>query len=101
MKEERSAELFAKAQRFMPGGVNSPVRAFRNVGRIPRFIKKAKGARIFDEDGNEYYCLYWEGEGEYNLDFSEGFCVKGEDTADFLRETFIPGRSLFRCISLR
>lgn len=61
MKEERSAELFAKAQRFMPGGVNSPVRAFRNVGRIPRFIKKAKGARIFDEDGNEYidYVCSW------------------------------------------
>lgn len=41
---------------------------------------------LYDKDGNEYYCLYWEGEGEYNLDFSEGFCVKGEDTADFLRE---------------
>ena len=41
---------------------------------------------LYDKDGNEYYCLYWEGEGEYNLDFSEGFCVKGEDTAEFLRE---------------
>lgn len=41
---------------------------------------------LYDKDGNEYYCLYWEGEGEYNLDFSKGFCVKGEDTADFLRE---------------
>ena len=61
MKEERSAALFEKAQNFMPGGVNSPVRAFRNVGRIPRFIKKANGARIFDEDGNEYidYVCSW------------------------------------------
>ena len=41
---------------------------------------------LYDKDGKEYYCLYWEGEGEYNLDFSEGFCVKGEDTAEFLRE---------------
>lgn len=41
---------------------------------------------LFDGDGNEYYCLYWEGEGEYKLDFSKGFCVKGEDTAKFLRE---------------
>lgn len=41
---------------------------------------------LFDSDGNEYYCLYWEGEGEYRLDLSEGFCVKGEDTAKFLRE---------------
>ncbi len=41
---------------------------------------------LYDKDGNEYYCLYWEGEGEYNLDFSEGFCVKGEDTVEFLRE---------------
>ena len=41
---------------------------------------------LYDKDGNEYYCLYWEGEGEYNLDFSEGFCVRGEDTAEFLRE---------------
>lgn len=41
---------------------------------------------LFDSDGNEYYCLYWEGEGEYRLDLSEGFCVKGKDTAKFLRE---------------
>ena len=41
---------------------------------------------LYDKDKNEYYCLYWEGEGEYSLDFSEGFCVKGEETAEFLRE---------------
>ncbi len=44
---------------------------------------------LYDENGNEYYCLYWEGEGGYNLDFSEGFCVKGGDTADFLREKLL------------
>jgi len=41
---------------------------------------------LYDENGNEYYCLYWEGEGSAKLDISKGFCVKGEDTAEFLRE---------------
>lgn len=49
-----SAELFARAQRVIPGGVNSPVRAFKSVGMTPPFIKRAKGARIVDADGNEY-----------------------------------------------
>lgn len=44
---------------------------------------------LFDEDGNEYYCLYWEGEGGPSYDMSEGFCVKGRDTADFLREKLL------------
>ena len=50
----RSAELFERAQRVLPGGVNSPVRAFRAVGGIPRFIKKASGALLTDVDGKEY-----------------------------------------------
>ena len=50
----RSAELFAAAQRHIPGGVNSPVRAFRNVGGEPFFVTRAEGARIWDVDGNEY-----------------------------------------------
>jgi glutamate-1-semialdehyde 2,1-aminomutase len=50
----RSRELFARAQRSIPGGVNSPVRAFKGVGGTPLFIKKAKGAYLFDEDGNKY-----------------------------------------------
>lgn len=54
MKENISAELFEKALGFMPGGVNSPVRACANVGRTPRFVVRAKGSRIFDEDGNSY-----------------------------------------------
>ncbi|HEY4652717.1 MAG TPA: glutamate-1-semialdehyde 2,1-aminomutase [Pontibacter sp.] len=49
-----SEELFQRAQHFIPGGVNSPVRAFRAVGGNPRFIKSAKGAYLYDEDGNRY-----------------------------------------------
>ncbi|NEM99003.1 glutamate-1-semialdehyde 2,1-aminomutase [Pontibacter burrus] len=49
-----SEELFQRAQNFIPGGVNSPVRAFRAVGGNPRFIKSAKGAYLYDEDGNRY-----------------------------------------------
>ena len=47
-------ELFARAQRVIPGGVNSPVRAFRAVGGTPRFIQRAKGAYIFDAEGQGY-----------------------------------------------
>ena len=50
----RSAELFARAQKRIPGGVNSPVRAFRNVGGEPFCVARGKGARIWDVDGNEY-----------------------------------------------
>ncbi|MBK7949803.1 MAG: glutamate-1-semialdehyde 2,1-aminomutase [Deltaproteobacteria bacterium] len=53
-KIARSRREFRRAQRSIPGGVNSPVRAFGSVGGIPRFIAKAKGARITDVDGNEY-----------------------------------------------
>src|SRR5688500_3030086 len=53
----RSKSLFEKAKHFIPGGVNSPVRAFRAVGGNPIFIKSAKGAWLFDEDGNEYVDL--------------------------------------------
>jgi glutamate-1-semialdehyde 2,1-aminomutase len=49
-----SKELFEKAQTLIPGGVNSPVRAFKSVGGQPIFIKRAKGAYLFDVDGNEY-----------------------------------------------
>ncbi|MBL0282537.1 MAG: glutamate-1-semialdehyde 2,1-aminomutase [Zoogloea sp.] len=50
----RNEELFTRAQRTIPGGVNSPVRAFRSVGGTPRFLKKASGARVWDADGKEY-----------------------------------------------
>ncbi len=57
----RSAELFAEASRVLPGGVNSPVRAFRGVGGTPIFIRSGSGARIEDVDGNSYidYVLSW------------------------------------------
>jgi glutamate-1-semialdehyde 2,1-aminomutase len=51
---ERSARLFAEAQRLIPGGVNSPVRAFRAVGGDPLFIARGAGSRLWDVDGNEY-----------------------------------------------
>lgn len=50
----KSQDLFAAAQKSIPGGVNSPVRAFKSVGGTPLFIKSAKGAYIYDADGNRY-----------------------------------------------
>lgn len=57
----RSKELFERAQQSIPGGVNSPVRAFKSVGGTPLFIKKAEGAYLYDEDGNKYidYIASW------------------------------------------
>ncbi len=61
MKLIKSKTLYEKAVGLMPGGVNSPVRAFKAVGGSPLFIKKAKGSKIYDVDGNEYidYVLSW------------------------------------------
>ena len=53
MGSARSRRLFERARRVIPGGVNSPVRAFGSVGGTPRFIERAKGARVWDADGNE------------------------------------------------
>lgn len=50
----RSEQLFLEAERYLPGGVDSPVRAFRGVGGVPRFIESGKGSKIYDVDGNEY-----------------------------------------------
>jgi glutamate-1-semialdehyde 2,1-aminomutase len=54
MNFNRSQNLFSRAQQSIPGGVNSPVRAFRSVGGTPVFIKSAKGSYLFDEDGNQF-----------------------------------------------
>lgn len=62
--DTRSKELFEEAKRHIPGGVNSPVRAFGAVGRTPRFIASAHGSRIVDVDGNEmidYVCSWGPG----------------------------------------
>lgn len=58
---QKSIELFERAQQSIPGGVNSPVRAFKSVGGTPLFIKKAKGAYLYDADGNQYidYIASW------------------------------------------
>lgn len=57
----KSEELFERAGKLMPGGVNSPVRAFRAVGRTPFFVERAKGAYLFDADGSRYldYVCSW------------------------------------------
>jgi len=61
MKHKKSIELFKKAKQLIPGGVNSPVRAFKAVGGNPVFIRSARGSKIYDVDGNEYidYVLSW------------------------------------------
>ncbi len=61
MSGARSRKLFDEAKKHIPGGVNSPVRAFRSVGGEPLFIKKAKGSRIYDADNRAYidYVLSW------------------------------------------
>lgn len=61
MARQKSERLFAEALRYIPGGVNSPVRAFRAVGGQPFFVDRAKGSRIWDIDGNElldYVCTW-------------------------------------------
>ena len=61
MNTKRSDRLFARAQRILPGGVDSPVRAFKSVGASPLFIRRASGSRIDDVDGNSYidYVMSW------------------------------------------
>ncbi len=61
MQTSNSESLFARAQKSIPGGVNSPVRAFRGVGGTPRFIARGQGSRLIDADGNEYidYICSW------------------------------------------
>jgi glutamate-1-semialdehyde 2,1-aminomutase len=61
LKKSVSKKMFNEAKRYIPGGVNSPVRAYKAVGGDPLFIKKAKGSKIYDVDGNEYidYVMSW------------------------------------------
>jgi len=61
MTNTKSEALFARGQKIIPGGVNSPVRAFRGVGGSPRFIARGEGSRMFDVDGNSYidYICSW------------------------------------------
>src|SRR6187455_3336865 len=61
MKTSRSSRLFSRAQLILPGGVDSPVRAFKSVGSSPLFIKRASGATLIDVDGNKFidYVMSW------------------------------------------
>ena len=61
MNGKNSKRLFQRAVHIIPGGVNSPVRAFKAVGGNPVFIEKAKGSKLYDVDGNAYidYVLSW------------------------------------------
>ena len=64
MSDTNSKKLYDRAVKRLPGGVNSPVRAYQAVGRTPRFIQSAKGAHITDVDGNEmidYVCSWGPG----------------------------------------
>ncbi|MBI5685406.1 MAG: glutamate-1-semialdehyde 2,1-aminomutase [Verrucomicrobia bacterium] len=76
MKQDLSKKLFAEAQTLVPGGVNSPVRAFRGVGGEPFFAQRGKGSRIWDVDGNEYidYVCSW---GPLILGHAPAAVVKG------------------------
>lgn len=61
MDHSRSNALFETAKQFFPGGVNSPVRAFKSVGGNPLFMERGKGSKVWDADGNQYidYCCSW------------------------------------------
>ena len=58
---EKSKKAFTEAENLMPGGVNSPVRAFKSVDMDPIFMERGKGSKMYDIDGNEYidYVLSW------------------------------------------
>jgi len=61
MQTKNSTALFERAKKYFPGGVNSPVRAFRSVGGTPLFIERGDGCRVWDADGNEFidFCCSW------------------------------------------
>ncbi|MEA1937715.1 MAG: aminotransferase class III-fold pyridoxal phosphate-dependent enzyme, partial [Pseudomonadota bacterium] len=61
MKTDKSSNMFERAKKCIPGGVNSPVRSFGKVAGPPPFIERGYGAHVFDADGNEYidFCLSW------------------------------------------
>jgi glutamate-1-semialdehyde 2,1-aminomutase len=86
LKTDRSRALFDRAQALLPGGVSSPVRAFRSVGGTPLFFKRGVGPRVWDEDGNEFidYCMSW---GPLAL----GHCPKG--VVDAVRDAALSGTS--------
>ncbi|MCG2587125.1 glutamate-1-semialdehyde 2,1-aminomutase [Rhodohalobacter sulfatireducens] len=83
----KSEYLYKRAQKFIPGGVNSPARAFKSVGGVPVFFKKAKGSIITDEDGNEYidYVGSW---GPMILGHAHPTVIKAVQDASFNSTSF-------------
>ncbi|WP_234568106.1 glutamate-1-semialdehyde 2,1-aminomutase [Rhodohalobacter sp. 614A] len=83
----KSEYLYNRAQQFIPGGVNSPARAFKSVGGVPVFFKKAKGSIITDEDGNEYidYVGSW---GPMILGHAHPAVIKAVQDASFNSTSF-------------
>ncbi|MCI5667555.1 MAG: glutamate-1-semialdehyde 2,1-aminomutase [Oscillospiraceae bacterium] len=115
MNTARSQQLYERACGFMPGGVNSPVRACRSVGMTPLFISRASGSKIYDEDGNEFidYICSWgpnilghavpqvaeavKAACDRGLTF--GACHKGEiELAELIRRHF-PSMELLRLVN--
>ena len=89
LNQSRSKELFERAQKVLPGGVNSPVRAYRSVGGTPPFLVRGKGSHVWDVDGNEY------------IDFvgSWGPLILGHSDPEVLEavsraKSFIPSKAL-------
>ena len=115
MSFERSKKLYSEALNFMPGGVNSPVRACRNVGKTPLFIDHAKGDKIYDVDGNEFidYICSWGpnilGHGndeviaavknECDKGLTYGACHEGEIELSKLIQKHMPSMEMLRLVN--
>mgnify|MGYP000738568272 CR=1 FL=1 len=87
MSREKSKELFEKAKTLFPGGVNSPVRAFKSVGGTPIFFERGEGSKIWDVDGNSYldFCCSW---GPLILGHAHPHVVKSVQDAVALGSSF-------------
>lgn len=115
MSFEKSQSLYNKSLNFMPGGVNSPVRACRNVGKTPLFIDHAKGDKIYDADGNEFidYICSWGpnilGHGNDDVitavknacdkGLTYGACHEGEIELAELIQKHIPSMEMLRLVN--
>ncbi len=115
MNTKKSEELYQRASGFMPGGVNSPVRACKNVGKTPLFIERAEGDKIIDADGNEYidYVCSWGpnilGHGKKEIiqavknscdnGLTFGACHRGEIALAEIIQRNIPSMEMLRLVN--
>ena len=87
MKQSKSEALFVEAKKYFPGGVNSPVRAFKSVGGNPLFFERGKGSHVWDADGNEFidFCCSWGPLilGHANDSVTEAICTTAAKGASF------------------